>query len=252
MKSPQQLATLLALFSTQRPVCETEDICQALNCSRATGYRHLKALVEEGWLSKVAAGRYALGLRIAQLHSVLALSHPLLTTAQPALHTLAQHSAWPVALTAPCGNGQLLDVLYTTAAHQPLLQGRLRTQWPSAAGCLWLGQSPAAQQQQCYATHRHAFAVYEWGRHWPALQAQLHTIAQHAESVLYTPDAHLLQGLALPVLDPQGQWVATVSAEARDLAQALPVHTLAAVRQQLQDAAWEIRKALSGWITAAA
>lgn len=249
MKSPQQLASLLALFSAQRPVCEAEDICQALNCSRATGYRHLKALVQEGWLSKVATGRYALGLRIAQLHGVLLQSAPLLTAAQPALQALAQHCAWPIALTAPCGSDQLLDVFYTTGAQQPLQHGRLRQQGPSAAACLWLSHASPSQQQHGYTNHRSAFAVYEWGRNWPALQAQFKAIAQRAECALYTHDAQHLVGLAVPVLDPQGQWVATVSAEAPEAAQARAVSTLAALRQQLQDTAWAIRKAQSGWGT---
>ena len=246
MKSSQQLATVLALFSAQRPVCEAEDICQALNCSRATGYRHLKALVEEGWLSKVAAGSYALGLRIAQLHGVLLHSHPLVQAAQPALQELAAHSPWPVALSTPCGSGPLLDVLYTTQAASPVLHhGRQRTQWANAAGCLWLAYAPEATQRACYAAHPAAFALYEWGRSCTAWLAHLHTVAQHACSAWYTPDTQQLLGEAVPVHHPEGHVIATVSAEAADAAHALPAEALAALRVPLQDAAWALRKALA-------
>lgn len=245
MKAPHQLATLLGLFSAQQPVCDAAHICQALQCSRATGYRYLKALVEEGWLSKVANGRYALGLRIAQLHGVLLHSHPLLQAAPPALQALAARSAWPIALTMPCGVAELLDVLYSDGTSLTLQHGRARTQWPSATGCLWLSRWPSAHQQACYAAHHADFAAYDWARDWPMLQATLQAIDGQTGHHLYTPDGHSLLGVAVPVLNPYGQWVATLSAEAPSPAHALPATALEGVRQPLLDAAWAIRKAQS-------
>src|SRR5919199_2286108 len=87
---------ILDLFTEAEPVWSTAAIIEALETSRSTGYRYIKALHDAGLLASVHNGHYSLGPRIMEMDLKLRLTDPLLLASQGVLEELVDrigHSA---------------------------------------------------------------------------------------------------------------------------------------------------------------
>lgn len=87
---------IMELFSEAEPVWSTTAIIEALETSRSTGYRYIKALHEAGLLEAVRNGHYTLGPRIIEMDLQMRLTDPLLLAGQGVLKDLVDrigHSA---------------------------------------------------------------------------------------------------------------------------------------------------------------
>ncbi len=92
-QSIEQLSLVLELFTEERGLVSVEDIMRALDLTRSTGYRTVRALVETGLLDRVSDDGYVLGPRILELYRQLQTGNPLLAAARPAMMALAAESA---------------------------------------------------------------------------------------------------------------------------------------------------------------
>src|SRR3954451_15576271 len=87
---------ILDLFSETNPVWSTAAIIEALETSRSTGYRYIKALHDTGLLTSVRNGYYSLGPRIIEMDLQIRMTDPLLLASHGVLEDLVDtigHSA---------------------------------------------------------------------------------------------------------------------------------------------------------------
>lgn len=79
---------ILDLFTPEKAIWSTTDILDALQVSRSTGYRYIKALTSVGLLSAVGNGYYVLGSRIIELDYQIRSTDPLLRSSEGVLEEL--------------------------------------------------------------------------------------------------------------------------------------------------------------------
>jgi DNA-binding IclR family transcriptional regulator len=91
-QSIEQLSGVLELFTEQRGLVSVDEIIAALDLTRSTGYRTIRALVETGMLDRVSDDGYVLGPRILELYRQLQTGNPLLAVARPVMMALAAES----------------------------------------------------------------------------------------------------------------------------------------------------------------
>src|ERR671921_458745 len=87
---------ILDLFTEEEPVWSTAAIIDALEATRSTGYRYIKALHDAGLLASVQNGHYSLGPRIIEMDLQIRLTDPLLLASRGVLEGLVDkigHSA---------------------------------------------------------------------------------------------------------------------------------------------------------------
>jgi DNA-binding IclR family transcriptional regulator len=92
-QSIEQLSAVLELFGEERGLVSVDEIIDALDLTRSTGYRTVRALVETGLLDRISDDGYVLGPRILELYRQLQTGNPLLAVARPLMMALAAESA---------------------------------------------------------------------------------------------------------------------------------------------------------------
>jgi DNA-binding IclR family transcriptional regulator len=92
-QSIEQLSAVLELFTEERGLVSVDEIIDALDLTRSTGYRTVRALVETGLLDRISDDGYVLGPRILELYRQLQTGNPLLAVARPVMMALAAESA---------------------------------------------------------------------------------------------------------------------------------------------------------------
>lgn len=92
-QSIEQLSAVLELFTEQRGLVSVDEIIEALDLTRSTGYRTVRALADTGLLDRISDDGYVLGPRILELYRQLQTGNPLLGAARPVMMALAAESA---------------------------------------------------------------------------------------------------------------------------------------------------------------
>ncbi|MFJ2969484.1 IclR family transcriptional regulator [Pseudomonas fulva] len=83
-----KMLSILDLFSELKPAWSTVELIEALETSRSTGYRYIKALHSAGLLSAAGNGYYVLGPRIIELDLQIRNTDPLLQASKGVLEEL--------------------------------------------------------------------------------------------------------------------------------------------------------------------
>ena len=88
MSRPHSLIAILQLFEDGRPAWTVEDIGAALNMPTSTTYRHVRALVQAGFLDPVTGAGYALGPGFIRYDRILRQNDELIKIADPVMKAL--------------------------------------------------------------------------------------------------------------------------------------------------------------------
>lgn len=83
-----KMLSILDLFTEQKPIWSMVDIIEALESSRSTSYRYIKALHSAGLLGAVGNGCYVLGPRIIELDLQIRNTDPMLQASKGVLEEL--------------------------------------------------------------------------------------------------------------------------------------------------------------------
>ena len=213
MTSPSRVLAILGLFDETRPVWHTDEINDALDYTRATGYRYVKDLVEAGLLQKVSAGRYALGARIIELDYQLRRSDPVLLAAIPVMERLVRKARLDSVLTAMFGL-QVVDTYRAsgdTGLELGYGRGRPRPLFLGAAPKVLLSWRPRAQLVRAYDTHAKEIAKAGMGKTWDAFRTYLSNVRKDG---FYWSSGELERAVgaaAVPLLNGDGDAVAALT-----------------------------------------
>jgi DNA-binding IclR family transcriptional regulator len=88
MSQPDRLLAILQLFEDGRPVWTVEDIGVALGTSISTTYRHVRSLVQAGFLDPATGAGYALGPGFIRYDRILRQHDQLIQLAEPVMKNL--------------------------------------------------------------------------------------------------------------------------------------------------------------------
>lgn len=214
MNSAERLFALLGCFTEQAPAWETDALIAELGCTRATGYRAIKTLVDAGFLVKLTAGRYGLGPRIVQLDWQLRTTDPVLRRALPVMDTLVAQTGFDAVLSVLMGD-TLIDTHRARHQGSPLElgygRGRPRPLFLGAAPRVLLAHLPLASLRRLHARHADEAARCGMGPSWKAFRARLAAVREAGWSLsLGELEAHL-GAVAVPVFGEDGTVVAALA-----------------------------------------
>jgi DNA-binding IclR family transcriptional regulator len=196
---------ILDLFSEADPVWSTAAIIQALETSRSTGYRYIKALHDAGLLTSVRNGCYSLGPRIIELDMQIRMTDPLLLASHGVLEDLVDtigHSA----LLCTAYRDSVLCIRECRAPRSPVnrfSRGQRRPLFQGAVSKVILAHLPHHRLKAIYSRQSKEVENAGLGSTWSAFRASLGKIKRDGYLVTmgeFTPGVY---GVAAPVLNHQ-------------------------------------------------
>lgn len=213
MSVVSRVFAILDLFSSQKPVWNTDDIIEALGYTRPTGYRYVRELVDAGFLQKVAAGRYALGVRIVMLDNQLRQTDPVLRAAAPFMHQLVVQTGFDAVLSSMFHH-QVVDTYRVSPDSQLRLEygrGRVRPLFQGAAPKILLAGLPRAQLLRLYEDNAQEAARYGMGTDWTSFRKCMATIRKEGFYFSLGELEAELGGASVPLLDAAGDALAALT-----------------------------------------
>ena len=88
MSAPNRVLAILQLFEDGQPIWTVEEIAKALSASTSTTYRHVRALVQQGFLDPVTGAGYALGPAFIRYDRILRQNDELIRIATPIMKSV--------------------------------------------------------------------------------------------------------------------------------------------------------------------
>ncbi len=150
IKSLSRGLGLLKLFDLERPRWTLSDVVRASGLHKATCYRLLRTLEQDGFLRcEPQSGLYSLGPALTRIAILAQASDELVDTARPYLERLVEITGETVDMTVWNEAGPLLvsQVLSRTRLFQPMnTVGTVFTESPASHVKLWLAFGTEAQQ----------------------------------------------------------------------------------------------------------
>jgi len=96
--------TILGLFTDERLVITAQEVANALEVARSTGYRYVQSLIQSRFLEEVPGGGFRPGMRVLELARLARRAYGLSEIALPVMKRLAQEYGHTVLLTRRIGN----------------------------------------------------------------------------------------------------------------------------------------------------
>lgn len=212
VKSLSRGLALLKLFDVDRPRWTLSDVVRASGMHKATCYRLLRTLEQDGFLvSDAGSGEYALGPALTRLAILAESGDELARTGQPFLQRLVEITGETVDMTVWNDAGPLLvaQVLSRTRLFQPMNSvGMLFTESPASHVKLWLAFGTEAQKSRMRA-------ILTPDRNGIELSGRLldETVEQVRRDGVAFDVAELREvfSAGAPVMDASGRMVATIA-----------------------------------------
>jgi DNA-binding IclR family transcriptional regulator len=196
---------ILDLFSETNPVWSTAAIIEALETSRSTGYRYIKALHDTGLLTSVRNGYYSLGPRIIEMDLQIRMTDPLLLASHGVLEDLVDtigHSA----LLCTAYRDSVLCIRECRALHSPVnrfSRGQRRPLFQGAVSKVILAHLPHHRLKAIYSRQSATVENAGLGSTWSAFRASLGKIKRDGYILTMGEFNPGVYGVAAPVLNHQ-------------------------------------------------
>ena len=88
MSAPNRVLAILQLFEDGPPIWTVEEIAKTLSASTSTTYRHVRALVQQGFLDPVTGAGYTLGPAFIRYDRILRQNDELIRIATPIMKSV--------------------------------------------------------------------------------------------------------------------------------------------------------------------
>jgi DNA-binding IclR family transcriptional regulator len=200
-----KMLSILDLFSSDTPIWSTVEIIDALETSRSTGYRYIKALNASGLLTAVGNGFYILGPRIIELDLQIRNTDPLLQASKGVLEQLVDitgHSALLCMLfrnSVLCIREHLAPLspqnLFSRGQRRPLLRG--------AISKVILANLPNHRLRGIFNRNQHAITEANLGSSWEEFRDALSKIRRDGIVVTEGEFNPGIIGIAAPIFNSE-------------------------------------------------
>lgn len=203
---------ILDLFTADDPVWSTADILEALETSRSTGYRYIKALTTAGLLGAVGNGYYVLGPRIIELDYQIRKTDPLLQASEGVLEELVDATGHSSLLCTLFQNS-VLCVKECRAQLSPaslIDRGQRRPLFKGAMSRVILAHLSFHQLQSIYLRRQDEIGDAHLGEDWKAFRGTLAAIRSNGYVESYGEHTPGLVGIGAPVFNAENEVIASV------------------------------------------
>lgn len=92
MSAPDRILAILQLFEEGQPVWTVEEIAGAIQASTSTTYRHVRSLVQAGFLDPVTGAGYTLGPAFIRYDRISRQNDEVIRVARPAMKRLLEET----------------------------------------------------------------------------------------------------------------------------------------------------------------
>src|SRR5215217_3994441 len=164
---------ILELFSEAEPVWSTAAIIEALDTSRSTGYRYIKALHDAGLLNSVRSGYYSLGPAIIEMDLKIRLTDPLLLASHGVLEELVDKIGHSALLCTAYHDSVLCIAEYRSPLSPAnlFLRGQRRPLFQGAVSKVILAHLPHHRLKAIYSRQSKEVENAGLGSTWSAFRA---------------------------------------------------------------------------------
>src|SRR4051794_13145316 len=228
---------ILDLFTEEEPVWSTSAIINALDATRSTGYRYIKALHDAGLLASAQNGHYRLGPRIMEMDLKLRLTDPLLLASHDVLEGLVERIGHSATLCTAYRDSVLCIGEYR-APHSPanrFSRGQRRSLLQGAVSKVILAHLPHYRLKAFYPRQSREIEAAGLGSTWKEFRANLGDIKKRGYHVTMGEFNPGVIGVAAPILNSQKTALGSVGV-AWDESERRDIHVDHAV-QAVKDAA---------------
>jgi DNA-binding IclR family transcriptional regulator len=196
---------ILELFSESEPVWSTAAIIEALDTSRSTGYRYIKALNDAGLLSAVRSGYYTLGPAVIEMDLKIRLTDPLLLASHGVLEGLVETIGHSALLCTAFHDSVLCIAEYRSPLSPPnrFLRGQRRPLFQGAVSKVILAHYPYHRLKAVYPRQAREIENAGLGSTWSAFLAALGQIKKDGYALTKGEFNPGVYGVAAPVLNEQ-------------------------------------------------
>ncbi len=203
---------VLDLFTVDDPLWSTPDILDAIETSRSTGYRYIKALTSAGFLSPVGNGYYILGPRIIELDLQIRQTDPLLQASEGILEQLVEDTGRSALLCTLFQNSVLCvrECLAEISPTKLIDRGQRRPLFKGAMSKVILAYLSDHQLRNIYSRRQDEIGDANLGDTWDDFRVTLADIRAdgYAKSMgEFTPE---LVGISAPVFNAEEDVIGSV------------------------------------------
>ena len=196
---------ILQLFSETEPVWSPPALIEALETSRSTGYRYIKALHDAGLISTASNGHYKLGPRVIEMDLQIRLTDPLLIASHGVLEDLVDRIGHSALLCTAYGDS-VLCVGECRAPDSPanrFSRGQRRPLFQGAISKVILAHLPHHRLKAIYARQGAEIESAGLGSTWSDFRANLGKIKKAGYALTYGEFNPGVYGVAAPILTDQ-------------------------------------------------
>ena len=200
-----KMLQILQLFSETEPVWSPPAVIEALETSRSTGYRYIKALHDAGLLSTASNGHYRLGPRVIEMDLQIRLTDPLLLASHGVLEDLVDRIGHSALLCTAFGDS-VLCVGECRAPDSPanrFSRGQRRPLFQGAISKVILAHLPHHRLKAIYPRQRAEIESAGLGSTWSDFRANLGKIKKAGYALTYGEFNPGVYGVAAPILTDQ-------------------------------------------------
>jgi DNA-binding IclR family transcriptional regulator len=249
MSSQDKMLGILSVFRDDKVEIGHDDVVAALQCSRATAYRYLKALADTGLLSSASVGVYVLGPRVIELDRLIRRNDPLLTAARPVMEALNTNLNVSVMLCSHYGSQVLCtDSIWAQGAEQvDYERGRPMSMFAGAMAKVILANVSPYQLRRLMLHHSEEIRNAGLGASWKEFNANMQRIRRAHTWVTQAEVVPGLTGVAAPIFDPEKRVLGSITLVVGDGQKAEVSEAF--MRSRIADAAERIGKNLAALTT---
>lgn len=211
--SSDRMLSVLDRFTADAPAWTVEGLQVELECSRATTYRYVRALVEVGLLAAAAGGTYVLGPRIIELDRQIRLCDPLVIAAKDVMVRVKQEMQANLMLCSFYGDKVMsvhqewvdpkIESSYERGRPMPLFRG--------ATAKTILANLPTYQQRALLQRYGDEIAEAGLGKTWDEFRKHLKSFRQDHAIVSWGEIDPTLVGIGAPIFFEEGQVTGSLS-----------------------------------------
>lgn len=196
---------ILDLFVPEKPIWSTNDIILALETSRSTGYRYIKALNNAGLLSAVGNGYYVLGPRIIELDLQIRGSDPLLQAGKGVLEQLVDATGHSALLCMLYRNSVLCirEQLAPLSPDHLFSRGQRRSLFRGAISKVILAYLPNHRLRAIFKRNEGEVAQSNLGNSWGEFREALLQIRKDGHAITDGEFNPGVVGIAAPVYNSE-------------------------------------------------
>lgn len=205
---------LLDLFTPERMVWSAEAMIDHCGCSRPTGYRYIRELVETGLLVRFGDGFYSLGPRVVELDLLIRQADPLLSAGLPTMRDIVARTGIDINLIRRYderivtihqeGGNDRLPIFFGRGRRMPLLRG--------AGSKVIIAHLPRNRLRRIYESDPDRAARANYGENWLEFRETMSVIRRAGYAVSHGELEGGFAGVAAPIFGVDGAIIGSIAA----------------------------------------